>query len=63
MAKLLIVFVFALIILGTVLVIWTILDIFQKRITLIERLLWLILIILTPILGSLIYLFFGRRIQ
>ncbi|TBW28350.1 PLDc N-terminal domain-containing protein [Gramella sp. KN1008] len=56
-------FISILIILTVVIVIWAVIDIFQKKLSLTEKLLWLILIILAPIIGSLIYFLLGRRIR
>jgi len=61
MGELFIVFVFALLVLTVVMVIWAILDIFQRNLILSEKLLWTILIISAPILGSLIYFTLGKR--
>ncbi|MCM8568059.1 PLDc N-terminal domain-containing protein [Gramella jeungdoensis] len=55
--------IFILIILTVVMVIWAIVDIFQKNLSLTEKLLWLIVIILAPIIGTLVYFLLGRRIR
>jgi len=61
MENLFIVFVFILIILTIILIIWAVIDIFKSNLQLTEKLLWIILIILAPIIGSLIYFLLGRK--
>jgi len=61
MENLFMVFIFALIILTVIMVIWAILDIFQIDIKLTEKLLWIILIVIAPVVGSLIYFLLGRK--
>ena len=50
-----------LVILTGIMVIWAVIDIFQQTYNTTEKLLWLIVIILAPILGSIIYFLFGRK--
>jgi len=61
MENIFIVFIFAFIILTLILVIWAIIDIFKSDLQVTEKLLWGILIIIAPIIGSLIYFLLGRK--
>ena len=44
-----------------VLIIYTLLDIFKSSIAQNSKILWIIVVLVAPILGSLIYLFWGRH--
>ncbi|MUP46406.1 hypothetical protein E0K83_11715 [Gramella sp. BOM4] len=54
-------FIVFLVFLGIALVIWVIIDLFQKNFSMTEKLLWLIVILMAPVLGSIVYFIFGRN--
>lgn len=61
MDELLMSLIFSLAILAMIFVIWVVIDLFQKKFSLTEKILWLIVILLAPILGSIVYLLVGRN--
>ncbi|MCP9201188.1 PLDc N-terminal domain-containing protein [Gramella sp. GC03-9] len=54
-------FIVFLVFLGIAFVIWVIIDLFQKDFSMTEKLLWLIVILIAPLLGSIVYFIFGRN--
>ncbi|AVR45730.1 hypothetical protein C7S20_10955 [Christiangramia fulva] len=53
--------IFILVVFAGVLVIWTLLDIISRKMKPSHKIFWIVLVIITPIIGSLIYLYFRKN--
>ena len=56
-----IILLFILVVLAGIMVIWTMLDILSSKMNTTHKLLWFIAVLIAPVLGSLVYLNFGKK--